>query len=128
MFFFHGNALADIAVIVNPANDSTVDKTVIKKIFIGKAKRFTNGSVALPMNGPKGSVTRDNFNEKVVGRSTRKLNAYWSKLTFTGKGTMPRELSSDAEIIETITSNQGAIGYIDSSSVTDAVKVIATFK
>jgi ABC-type phosphate transport system substrate-binding protein len=40
---------------------------------------------------------------------------------------MPNELSSDAEIIATISSNKGAIGYINSSSVTDAVKVIAKF-
>lgn len=128
MMFVHGSAIADIAVIVNPANNSTLDKSAIKKLFMGKAKKFANGDIALPMNAPKGSPTRKNFNKKALGRSSSQINAYWAKLTFTGKGKMPRELSSDAEIIATIASNQGAISYVDASSVTDAVKVIATFK
>jgi ABC-type phosphate transport system substrate-binding protein len=118
---------AEIAVIVNSANGSTLDKNSIERIFMGKMKKFPNGQVALPMNASKGMNSRDEFNKAVIGRSSSQVNAYWSKLVFTGKGSMPNELSSDAEIIATISSNQGAIGYINSSSVTDAVKVIAKF-
>ena len=118
---------ADIAVIVNSANGSALDKNSIERIFMGKMKKFPNGQVALPMNASKGMSSRDEFNKAVIGRSSSQVNAYWSKLVFTGKGSMPKELSSDAEIISTISSNQGAIGYIDSGSVTDAVKVIAKF-
>ncbi|SFD59485.1 substrate-binding domain-containing protein [Pseudoalteromonas denitrificans] len=121
------SASAEIAVIVNTANSSTLDKTAIERIFMGKMKKFPNGQVALPMNAAKGMGSRDEFNKAVIGRSSSQVNAYWSKLVFTGKGSMPKELSSDAEMISTISSNQGAIGYINSSSVTDAVKVIAKF-
>jgi ABC-type phosphate transport system substrate-binding protein len=83
--------------------------------------------ITLPMNAAKGMKSRDEFNKAVIGRSSSQVNAYWSKLVFTGKGSMPKELSSDAEIISTIAANQGAIGYIDSGSVTSDVKVIAKF-
>jgi len=118
---------AEIAVIVNAANSSALDKNTIEKIFMGKMKKFPNGQVALPMNAAKSMNSRKEFNKAVIGRSSSQVNAYWSKLVFTGKGSMPKELSSDAEIISTISSNQGAIGYIDSGSVTGAVKVIAKF-
>jgi len=118
---------AEIAVIVNAANSSALDKNAIEKIFMGKMKKFPNGQVALPMNAAKSMNSRKEFNKAVIGRSSSQVNAYWSKLVFTGKGSMPKELSSDAEIISTISSNQGAIGYIDSGSVTGAVKVIAKF-
>jgi ABC-type phosphate transport system substrate-binding protein len=118
---------AKIAVIVNPDNSSVFDKNTIERIFMGKMKKFTNGQITLPMNAAKGMKSRDEFNKAVIGRSSSQVNAYWSKLVFTGKGSMPKELSSDAEIISTIAANQGAIGYIDSGSVTSDVKVIAKF-
>ncbi|PAJ72441.1 phosphate ABC transporter substrate-binding protein [Pseudoalteromonas sp. NBT06-2] len=118
---------AKIAVIVNLDNNSVLDKTSIERIFMGKMKKFPNGQVALPMNASKNMNSRDEFNKFVIGRSSSQVNAYWSKLIFTGKGSMPTELASDAEIISTILSNQGAIGYIDSASITSDVKVIAKF-
>ena len=118
---------AEIAVIVNAANNSELDKNAIERIFMGKMKKFPNGQIALPMNAAKGMNSRDEFNKAVIGRSSSQVNAYWSKLVFTGKGSMPKELSTDAEIISTIVANQGAIGYIDSGSVTSDVKVIAIF-
>lgn len=68
-----------------------------------------------------------NLTSLLLVDSSSQVNAYWSKLIFTGKGSMPTELASDAEIISTILSNQGAIGYIDSASITSDVKVIAKF-
>ncbi|WDE13081.1 substrate-binding domain-containing protein [Thalassomonas haliotis] len=128
LFIFISNiAFAEIAVIVHPENSSSLDKKAIKKIFMGKTKKFANGNVILPMNASKGAPSRDNFNELAIGRTTAQVNAYWSKLVFTGKGTMPRELTSDAEIIATVSANKGAISYVDASAVTDAVKVIATY-
>ncbi|PAJ73026.1 phosphate ABC transporter substrate-binding protein [Pseudoalteromonas sp. NBT06-2] len=121
------SVFAEIAVIVNTSNSSTLDKTSIERIFMGKMKKFSNGLVALPLNAAKSMNSRDEFNKAVIGRSSSQVNAFWSKLVFTGKGNMPRELSSDAEIISTISSNQGAIGYIDSGSITGDVKVIAKF-
>ena len=79
------------------------------------------------MNAAKSMSSRDDFNQNVLGRSSSQVNAYWSKLVFTGKGNMPMELGSDTEIISTISANTGAIGYVNVSSVTDDVKVIAKF-
>lgn len=120
-------ALADMAVIVHPDNASTFSPEIIKKIFLGKQTKFTNGQVAIPMNAAESLPTYDAFNEKMTGKSRTQINAYWARLVFTGKAQMPRALPSDAEIVSTVSINQGAISYIDSSSVTDKVKVVANF-
>jgi len=118
---------SDMAVIVHPANTSIFSTDAIKKIFLGKEKKFTNGQVAIPLNALETLPTYDAFNDRMIKKSRTQINAYWARLVFTGKGDMPQTLSSDTEIIATVSINQGAISYVDSSSVTDKVKVIATF-
>ncbi|MCF7500207.1 MULTISPECIES: phosphate ABC transporter substrate-binding protein [unclassified Pseudoalteromonas] len=119
-------AFADVAVIVNPANGNAIDEGTIKKIYLGKAKSFDDGTKVNPVNQDGNSVS-DEFNDKVVGKSSSQLNAYWSKLVFTGKGTPPEKLANDQAVIDFVSANGDAIGYIDASKVTDKVKVVATF-
>lgn len=121
------SSFAEIAVIVHPSNNSAIDSTAINKIFMGKQKKFANGQIAIPMNAPKGSPLRDSFNKNVIGRSSSQVNAYWSKLVFTGQASMPKELSSDQEMVSTVAANQGAIGYVDAAAVTGDVKVVGKF-
>lgn len=120
------NVFAEVAVIINPNNASSVDADTIKKIYLGKSKSFSNGEKVNPVNQDNTTVA-DEFNDKVVGKSSSQLNAYWSKLIFTGKGTPPEKLASDQAVIDFVAANNDAIGYIDSSKVSDKVKVIATF-
>lgn len=117
---------AEIAVIVNTSNTSNIDIEAIKKIYLGKSKSFDTGSKVNPVNQDGTSITNE-FNDKVIGKSSNQLNAYWSKLVFTGKGTPPEKLSSDEAVIDFVIANSDAIGYIDSAKVTDKVKVITTF-
>jgi ABC-type phosphate transport system substrate-binding protein len=119
-------AFADIAVIVNPGNANALDKSEITKIYLGKSKNFPDGVKVNPVDQDGNSVN-DEFNDKVVGKSSSQLNAYWSKLVFTGKGTPPTKLGNDQDVLSFVSSNADAIGYIDSSKVNDTVKVVATF-
>ena len=113
-------------MIVNTGNANAIDQDEIKKIYLGKSKSFADGVKVNPVN-QNGNSIADEFNDKVVGKSSSQLNAYWSKLVFTGKGTPPEKLDNDQAVIDFVSSNADAIGYIDSSKVSDAVKVIATF-
>lgn len=120
-------AAADVAIVVHPSNASNFDKSLIKKIFLGKKKTFSNGRPAILLSIPPKTPVTEEFNKKVIGKSSNQVNAYWSKMVFTGKGTPPQEMPSASEIISAISTNPDAIAYIDASAVTDAVKVIATF-
>jgi hypothetical protein len=114
------SAFAGVTVIVNTGNANAIDQDEIKKIYLGKSKSFADGVKVNPVN-QNGNSIADEFNDKVVGKSSSQLNAYWSKLVFTGKGTPPEKLDNDQAVIDFVSSNADAIGYIDSS------KVIATF-
>lgn len=119
--------LAEIAVVVNPANSNAVSGDDINRFFLGKAASFSDGTKAVPLNQNEGAAARDEFDSKVLNRSAAQLKAYWSKLVFTGKGTPPKELADDAAVKAAVAAEAGAIGYISSGSVDSSVKVIATF-
>jgi ABC-type phosphate transport system substrate-binding protein len=120
-------AIADVAIVVHPSNGSIFDKSTIKKIFLGKKKSFSNGRVAILLSSPSISTATEEFNKKVIGKSSNQVNAYWSKMIFTGKGTPPQEMPSIEDIILAIAANPDAIAYIDASAITEAVRVVATF-
>ena len=120
-------AQAEIAVIVHPSNAAAIDDASISRIFLGKLKSYPGGGQALPINQNEGSGATGEFNSKVLKKSGSQLKAYWSKLVFTGKGTPPKAVASDAEVINLVSSNPNIIGYVDAGSVTGAVKVVAKY-
>jgi TonB family protein len=50
------------------------------------------------------------------------IRIYYQGLVFTGKGSMPKQLSSDAEVVDYVAHTKGAIGYVSPTSSTDGVK------
>lgn len=119
--------IAEVAVIVHPSNNNALDEKTIKRIFLGKNKKFDNGNKIIPMNQNQGSEARTAFGKKVLGKSDSQLKAYWSKLIFTGKGTPPDEKSNDAEILKLVANTPDSIAYVDAASLDDSVKVVGRF-
>ncbi len=119
------SASAEVVLVTHSSNDATFDKKSVQRIFLGKAKKFSNGKEAIPINQVEGAAARNAFDSGILGRSSSQISAYWSKLVFTGKGIPPKEVESDADVINLISDNPSCIGYIDSSAVTDAVRVIS---
>ena len=122
-----GQVQAEISVIVNPANANAVVADDLNRLFLGRSSSFADGSKATPLNLAEGQASRDEFDSKVLNRSSAQLKAYWSKLVFTGKGTPPKELADDAAVKAAVAADASAIGYISSASVDGSVKVVATF-
>lgn len=121
-------AFAEISVIVSASNaNTTLDQATVSKIFLGKSKRFPDGSQAVPVDQDEQSATREAFNTNVLGKSDSQLKSYWSRLIFTGKGTPPNQSGDDASVKSLVAKNPNIIGYIDSSAVDASVKVVHTF-
>lgn len=120
-------AHAEIAVIVSKDSGATASTDQIPRIFLGKLKNFDNGEVATPIYAQDENPSHKEFNSKVLKKSAGQLKAYWSKLLFSGKGSPPKEFSSDADVINEVIANKGTIGYISAASVTDDVTVIGTY-
>lgn len=118
--------LADVSVIVNPANNADISAEDIKSLYSGRQKNFSDGKAALVISLEEGDSVRSEFNNNVLGKTDAQVKAYWSKLVFTGKGTPPQEVSQ-AEMLQIVASNPNTIGFVDAGSITGDVKVIATF-
>ena len=117
-------SFAEIAIIVNP--DSGMTKASIsdvKQLFLGKRNEIDR-QPARALDQAEGSSVRDEFYEKVVSKTGSQLNAYWSRLIFTGKGTPPDKVDDDAEVIEAVADEEDLVGYVTPSAVDESVKVI----
>lgn len=119
-------AVAGISVVVHPSNNAQITSDDITQLYMGKTKSFPDGSSAVPIGQEENSTVTKDFNEKVMNRTSQQIKAYWSKQVFSGKGTPPRVVSNDDEVLSLISTNPNLIGYIDSSKVDDSVKVIFT--
>ena len=90
---------AEVAVIVSSNNsNSNISAADISKVFLGKSKSFPDGTQAIAIDQNDNSAARDEFNDKVLGKSSSQLKSYWSRLIFTGKGTPPKQVANDAAI------------------------------
>lgn len=116
-------AHAELVIVVNPQNAAT-------RMFPSQAAQFFLGGSVLfvPVEQPENSPIRAEFYKKVLEKEPAQVQAIWSKIAFTGKGKMPREMKGSAEVKKAVSENVNAIGYIEKSAVDDTVKVIATIQ
>lgn len=125
--FLSALAHAQSAIIVHPSNTYALTDTDIEKLYTGRISKFPDGYNAIALDRTEGSAIRVAFVEKLLGKSEAQLKSYWARLIFTGKGVPPRVAATDQEVIDLVSRNQDAIGFVDAASVTAAVKVVKTF-
>jgi len=117
--------VADVVAVVSAKSPiSTLTKPQVADIFLGKVSRFPNGIQAEPIDQTEGSPVRNEFYEKVAGKSPAQVKALWSKIIFTGRGDPPPTVSNSVEMKKILVANPAAIGYIDRDLVDDSVKVL----
>jgi ABC-type phosphate transport system substrate-binding protein len=114
-------AMAEVVVVVNPkAAESTMTREQVAQFFLGKSSSMT------PIDQTDSSAIRAEFYKKVADKDAAQAKALWSKLVFTGKATMPKEVADNAAVKAAVAANPKAIGYIDKSAVDGSVKVVYT--
>ena len=119
------SVLADVVAVVSVDSPvTTLTKNQLTDIFLGKATRFPDGTLAVPVDQAEGSSARDEFYLKVAGKSAAQLKAYWSKIIFTGRGQPPPVVANGVELKKRLGKGTAAIGYIDASLVDDTVRVV----
>lgn len=118
-------AQAGVVVVMSSKSDvSSLGKAQVAQIFMAKTDALPNGRVAKPVDQAEGSAVRNEFYDKVAGKSPAQMKAYWSQLTFTGKAQPPRKVSGDAAVKAALGDNPAAIGYISDGAVDGSVKVV----
>ena len=118
-------AQAGVVVVVSAKSSvSNLTTEQVSDIFLGKTSRFDDGGQAVPVDQAAETADSEAFRDKVTKKSASQLKSYWSKLVFTGKAQMPKQVSDGKEVKTLISANPNMIGYMDSSLVDSSVKVV----
>jgi ABC-type phosphate transport system substrate-binding protein len=121
------SAVADIAVIVHPANTANLSAHTIARIFLGKEKTFDGSVRAIPIDQRISTRIYEDFARVILRRQPQQVKAYWAQKLFTGKGTPPRGDLKPSDVKKLVASNPSFIGYIDSSQLDDSVRTTYRF-
>ena len=125
LFFSVTSAHGEVVIVVSAGSAiSSLSKNQVSKIFLGKSRRFPDGSKAVPLNQSEGNLERDAFYQLVSGKSPAQIKAHWSKLIFTGRGQPPKEAATNDAVKQLLTKNTANIGYIDRAAMDDSVQIV----
>lgn len=119
-------ALADeVKIIVNPnVKTDTISRAELRRVFLEQEISLSDGTYVEPVLEKNGPIHRA-FLREFLGVSEEELQTYYSTLLFAGKGSMPKELSSDAEVVAYVARTRGAIGYVSSIANVMGVKTLS---
>ncbi len=115
----------EVAVVSAKSTVTTLSKSQVVDIFLGKTTRFPDGSQAVPIDQSEGTLARDEFYTWIAGKSAAQMKAYWSRIIFTGRGQPPKAVPSSSEAKKLVVANPNAIGYIEPKLVDDTVRVVS---
>jgi|SRR5437588_504936 len=119
----HGFA-GETKVIANSSvKADTVSEGELRKVFLEEDNSLKDGTHVEPVLEKDGAV-HEAFLREYMGRSNDDLQTYYRTLVFTGKGSMPKKLGSDAEVVAYVAKTRGAIGYVGSETDTEGLKTL----
>lgn len=113
---------AELVVIVNAESGvESLDNSDLVNIFMGRYQKLPSGITAFPvdLNGE-----RQGFYKILVDKTLPEINSYWARLVFSGRASPPRQVHDAKEVVEIVSSNRGAIGYVDRALVTSGVTIV----
>ena len=95
----------------------------VERLMLGKDVALPNGTTVQPLDLPRGAA-RENFYQRVAGRNSIQMTAYWSRMVFTAAARPPKEVASEQEVIDLVLQHPGRIGYVERSAVDARVKIL----
>ena len=113
-------------MIVNSANSVTsMTRSEAANFFLGNTTKWAGGEKAVPVDQKKSNPAGAAFLEKIVKMTESNFKKEWMSKLLSGEAEPLLLKSSDADVIEFVKANAGAIGYVSASSVVNGVKVVA---
>ncbi len=114
----------EVKVIANHSvHADSISIVELKRVYLEQTRLLGDGSHVEPVL-EKGGSTHAAFLKDFLEINDDALQSYYRTLIFTGKGSMPRALDSDNEVVAYVTKTRGAIGYVNATADADGVKVL----
>jgi hypothetical protein len=115
---------AEIKIIANiSVGAASISADEIKEVFLITKTSLRDGAHMEPVLA-KGGPVHEAFTKEYLGKTDSALQIYYRSLVFSGKGSMPKTLGADAEVIAYVLKTKGAIGYVSAGANTTGVKTL----
>jgi TonB family protein len=115
---------ADIKVIANGSvKAEVISANEVKSVFLEKYNSLRDGTHVEPVLETDGPV-HEAFLREYLGGTDDDLQNYYRALVFSGRGSMPKQLGSDAEVVAYVARTKGAIGYVSAETMGEDVKTL----
>lgn len=122
------NASEKIVVVTHPNNTvQLLDKKGLIDLFMGKYSAFPNGDLATPIDVELDTGLKTQFYQALVGLPLARVNAYWSRLKFSGRVKPPAIEKTIDDVKQRLKEDESALAYVYESAVTDSMKVVYRF-
>ena len=114
----------EILIIANnQVSEDHLTRPEITDIYQSRRGKWNNGQKIRVVMLKKG-LTHEAFTENIVGTTPMKLKTLWKKVIFSGAGAPLKILKTEEKLVEFVAATKGAIGYINSATGHEGVKVI----
>jgi TonB family protein len=115
---------ADIKVIANGSvKADVISANEVKSVFLEEYNSLRDGTHIEPVLEKDGPV-HEAFLHEYLGGTDDDLQNYYRALVFSGRGSMPKQLGSDAEVVAYVARTKGAIGYVSAEAIGEDVKTL----
>ena len=119
---------AEPVVVVSAASSlRQLSQDEVVNIFLGRYRRLPNGDTALPIDQPESSPVRADFYRRLVNKDLNEINAYWSRLIFSGRTSPPLQASSAADVMVWLLGQPGGVAYVDRTQVDKRLRIVMEF-
>jgi TonB family protein len=117
--------LGEIKVIANRSvSADSITTAELKQVYLEQTRLLGDGSHVEPVLERGGSANAT-FLKDFLEINDDALQSYYRTLVFTGRGSMPKALGSDSEVVAYVLKTRGAIGYVNVSADADGVKILS---
>lgn len=117
---------AQVSIVANKSvPDNALTAVKVASIFSLEQVKWSSGDriVVFDQNG---EAKKEFYS--AIGKDPLSMKKDWMKKQLTGEAKAPETVPSDADVINKVSSTPGAVGYVNSASVTGQVKVLLELK
>ena len=110
--------------IRNPIERMTHEEVI--NIYMGRYRRLGSGAPATPIDQSDPAIRAD-FYRRLVNKNPSEINAYWSRLVFSGKATPPESAATGKDVARILGNSSGMVAYLDRAEVTNRMRIVFEF-
>jgi ABC-type phosphate transport system substrate-binding protein len=122
------SAEQQLVVVVHKDNPTDqLSRSQLIDLYMGKYRAFPDGRRAEPVDIDNDDKLKEQFYLELVGMPLNRVNAYWSRVKFSGNARPPLQQSNQQAALQFLATTDSAITYIFASNVTNDVKVVYRF-